>query len=112
MGKIENSALFKISYGLYALTCNDGVRHGGLIVNTVLQQTSTPLILSVTISKQNYSHDVIKSTKKLTNKGSWYGEVTHVSGEGNYYFGILSNYGDSLYFLTKFLILSYILSVS
>lgn len=65
MGKIENSALFKISYGLYALTCNDGVRHGGLIVNTVLQQTSSPLVLSVTINKQNYSHDVIKNTKKF-----------------------------------------------
>lgn len=65
MEKIENKALFKISYGLYAVTCNDGVKPNGLIVNTVLQQTSTPLTLSVTINKQNYSHDVIKSTKKL-----------------------------------------------
>ncbi len=65
MEKIDNRALFKISYGLFAVTCNDTVRDNGLIVNTVLQQTSSPLVLSVTINKQNYSHDVIKSTKKL-----------------------------------------------
>lgn len=65
MEKIENSSLFKISYGLYAVTCNDGERDNGLIVNTVLQQTSSPLTLSVTINKQNYSHDIIKNTKKL-----------------------------------------------
>ncbi len=65
MEKIENKALFKISYGLYAVTCDDGVKAGGLIVNTVLQQTSSPLVLSVTINKGNYSHDVIKNTKKL-----------------------------------------------
>lgn len=65
MEKIESKALFKISYGLFAVTCNDGVKDNGLIVNTVVQQTSTPLILSVTINKSNYSHDVIKNTKKL-----------------------------------------------
>ena len=65
MEKIENKALFKISYGLYAVTCNDGQKDNGLIVNTVIQQASSPLTLSVTISKANYSHDVIKDTKKL-----------------------------------------------
>ena len=65
MDKIDSSSLFKITYGLFVVTCNDGQRDSGLIVNTVMQQTSTPLTLSVTINKQNYSHDVIKSTKKL-----------------------------------------------
>ncbi len=65
MEKIEGSSLFKISYGLYVVTCNDGERDNGLIVNTVVQQTSKPLVISVTINKQNYSHDVIKSTGKM-----------------------------------------------
>ena len=65
MEKIEGASLFKISYGLYAVTYNDGVRDNGLIVNTVIQQASNPLTISVTINKENYSHDVIKSTKKL-----------------------------------------------
>ena len=65
MEKIESKALFKIGYGLYAVTCNDGEKDNGLIVNTVIQQTSSPLTISVTINKENYSHNVIKETGKL-----------------------------------------------
>lgn len=65
MEKIESASLFKISYGLYVVTCNDGMKDNGLIVNTVIQQASSPLTISVTINKANYSHDVIKSTGKM-----------------------------------------------
>ncbi len=65
MSTIDNKALHKLSYGLYAITCNDGQKDNGLIVNTVVQVASNPLVLSVAISKANYSHDVIKSTGKL-----------------------------------------------
>lgn len=65
MGNIDNKALHKLSYGLYAVTCNDGQKDNGLIVNTVVQVASNPLVLSVAISKANYSHDVIKNTGKL-----------------------------------------------
>ena len=60
--KNDLSALFKIGYGLYVVTCHDGKRDNGLIVNTVAQVTSTPNRISVTINKQNYSHHVIKQT--------------------------------------------------
>lgn len=62
---IDKSALFKLGYGLYAISYNDGKRDNAFICNTVVQLTSTPLMVSVTINKQNYSHDVIKETKKL-----------------------------------------------
>ncbi|MBQ7353361.1 MAG: flavin reductase [Clostridia bacterium] len=65
MERIEANALFNIGYGLYAITYNDGVRNNGLIVNTVIQLTSSPLKIAVTINKQNYSHDVIMKTKKM-----------------------------------------------
>lgn len=60
--KNDLSALFKIGYGLYVVTYNDGKRDNGLIVNTVAQLTSTPNRIAVTINKQNYSHHVIKQT--------------------------------------------------
>ena len=60
---IDNKALFKISYGLYVVTTNDGKKDNGLIVNTPIQVTSTPQKVAVTVNKQNYSHDVIKETK-------------------------------------------------
>ncbi len=61
----DMSALFKIGYGLYVVTCSDGKKDNGLIVNTVAQLTSQPNRVSVTINKANYSHHVIKNTGKL-----------------------------------------------
>ena len=58
-------AIFKIGYGLYVVTCNDGKKDNGLIVNSVVQLTSTPKTVAVAINKQNYSHDVILETKKM-----------------------------------------------
>ncbi|MBO4351083.1 MAG: flavin reductase [Proteobacteria bacterium] len=60
--KNDLTALFRIGYGLYVVTSNDGKRDNGLIVNTVTQVTNTPNRIAVTINKQNYSHDVIKNT--------------------------------------------------
>lgn len=63
--KNDPSALFNIGYGLYVVTSNDGRRDNGLIVNTVSQVTNTPNMVAVTINKENYSHHIIKQTKKL-----------------------------------------------
>ena len=60
--KNDMTALFKIGYGLYVVTSNDGRKDNGLIVNTVTQVTNTPNRIAVTINKENYSHHVIKQT--------------------------------------------------
>ncbi len=63
--KNDMSALFRIGYGLYVVTCNDGKRDNGLIVNTVSQVADQPKLISVCINKQNYSYHVIKNTGKM-----------------------------------------------
>ena len=63
--KNDLTALFNIGYGLYVVTCNDGKKDNGLIVNTFSQVTNTPNRVAVTINKQNYSHHVIKQTGKM-----------------------------------------------
>lgn len=60
--KIDPTALFKLGYGLYVVTCHDGKKDNGLIVNTVMQVTNNPDRIVVAINKQNYSHDVIKAS--------------------------------------------------
>ncbi len=60
--KNDLTALFRIGYGLYVVTSNDGKQDNGLIVNTVTQVTNTPNRIAVTINKENYSHHVIKQT--------------------------------------------------
>ena len=63
--KNDLTALFKIGYGLYVVTSNDGKKDNGLIVNTVTQVTNTPNRIAVTINKENYSHHIIKQTGKM-----------------------------------------------
>ncbi len=60
--KNDMTALFRIGYGLYVVTSNDGTKDNGLIVNTVTQVTNTPNRVAVTINKENYSHHIIKQT--------------------------------------------------
>jgi flavin reductase (DIM6/NTAB) family NADH-FMN oxidoreductase RutF len=60
--KNDLTALLKIGYGLYVVTSNDGKKDNGLIVNTITQVTNTPNRVAVTISKENYSHHIIKQT--------------------------------------------------
>lgn len=63
--KNDLTALFNIGYGLYVVTCHDGKKDNGLIVNTVTQVTNTPNRIAVTINKENYSHHVIKQSGKM-----------------------------------------------
>ena len=65
MGNIDQTILFNIGYGLYVVTTNDGERDNGLIVNSVMQLTSSPLRVAVSVNKSNYSHDTIRKTGKM-----------------------------------------------
>lgn len=59
---MNNNAMFKLGYGLYVLTARDGEKDNGCIINTAIQVTTTPNRVSVTVNKQNYTHDMIKKT--------------------------------------------------
>ena len=65
MSENNTKALYNIGYGLYVVTSNDGKKDNGLIVNTVMQVTSSPLQVAVCINKSNYSHNVIKNSGKM-----------------------------------------------
>lgn len=62
MSNYDPKALFKIGYGLYVITVNDGKKDNGMICNTVAQIASSPERISVSVNKANYTHDVIKNT--------------------------------------------------
>ena len=59
---MDNSALFKLSYGLFVVTANEGEKDNGCITNTVIQVTNEPLRISVTINKSNYTCGMIERT--------------------------------------------------
>lgn len=59
---MDNSALFKLSYGLFVLTAKQGGKDNGCIINTAMQVTSNPNRIQIAVNKQNYTHDMIAAT--------------------------------------------------
>ena len=59
---MDPTALFKIGYGLYVVTCNDGTKQNGQIVNTVSQISNNPDRIAVNLNKANYTADVVRKT--------------------------------------------------
>ena len=62
---MDTNALQKIQYGLFVLSASDGGKDNACIVNTVLQVTSSPMCIAVTVNKQNLTHDMIAATNKF-----------------------------------------------
>ncbi len=59
---MNEKALNNINCGLFVLTAADGSRQNGCIINTVMQVTAQPLKISITVSKNNYTTDMILKT--------------------------------------------------
>ena len=59
---MDNRVLFNIGYGLYVLTAREKDKDNGCIINTLQQVTDNPNQITITVSKQNYTHDMIKAT--------------------------------------------------
>lgn len=59
---IDNTAMFKLSYGLYVLTARDGDKDNGCIINTAVQLTDSPKRLNIAVNKANYTEEMIRKT--------------------------------------------------
>ncbi len=63
---MNRAALHKISYGLYIVTAGADGKFNGQIANSIVQVTSRPATVAVCINKENYTHDLIRSSRKFT----------------------------------------------
>lgn len=63
---MNTKTMHNLTYGLFVLGANDGEKLTGCITNTVIQQTSDPLTISVSVNKSNYTNEIIKKTHQLT----------------------------------------------
>jgi len=59
-------ALYKLGYGLYVVSSRKGDRLNAQIANTVIQITSEPPTIAVSINKNNLTHEFIKESKVFT----------------------------------------------
>jgi ferric-chelate reductase [NAD(P)H] len=63
-GELMNTkALHKLSYGLYVVTSTKDGRLNGQIANTVIQVTSEPPIIAVSINRNNLTWEFIKKSR-------------------------------------------------
>ncbi len=60
---MDKAAMYKLSYGLFALTAKENEKENGCIINTAMQVTTTPNRMIIVVNKQNYTHDMIMRTK-------------------------------------------------
>ena len=62
---MNKKAMYQLSYGLFVLTARMGDRDNGCIINTAGQVTSTPNRISITVNKDNFTHDLVKESGKF-----------------------------------------------
>lgn len=60
--KIEESAFFKLSYGIFILSAKDGEKDNGCVINTASLLTDSPKRIAVFVNKSNYTRDMIVKT--------------------------------------------------
>ena len=63
---MNTKAMYKLGYGLYLLAARDGEKDNGCIINTAIQVTTNPNRISMTVNKQNKTHDMIAKTGVFT----------------------------------------------
>lgn len=62
---MNKKAMYNLSYGLFVLTTTLGSRSQGCIINTAMQVTTNPNRITITVNKQNLTHDVLVHTKEF-----------------------------------------------
>jgi flavin reductase (DIM6/NTAB) family NADH-FMN oxidoreductase RutF/rubredoxin len=63
---MDRKALHKISYGLYVICSKDNRKINGQIANAVIQVSSDPPIIAISINKKNCTYEYITKSKVFT----------------------------------------------
>ncbi|TEB16182.1 High molecular weight rubredoxin [Pelotomaculum sp. FP] len=60
---MNEKALFKLTYGVHVITSKKGDRINGQIANTAIQIAYDPITITVSINKNNLTHEYIKDSR-------------------------------------------------
>lgn len=58
--------LHNISYGMYIVSSHDGAKLNGQIANSVIQITSEPVTIAISINKANLTHAYVGASRQFT----------------------------------------------
>lgn len=62
---MDKKAMYNLSYGLFVLTAHADGRDSGCIINTAGQVTSSPNRISITVNKDNFTHDLVRDSGRF-----------------------------------------------
>ncbi len=60
---MDNKILRDLNYGVYVIGSKDGVKNVGCIANSVMQITSQPATIAISINHENYTNNCIKESQ-------------------------------------------------
>ena len=63
---MDNKILRDLTYGVYVIGSLDGTRKVGCIANSVMQITSNPASIAISINHDNYTNECIKKCNKFS----------------------------------------------
>ncbi|MDO4286657.1 MAG: flavin reductase [Eubacteriales bacterium] len=63
---MNNTAMYRLSYGLFVLAVREGENDNGCIINTAMQVTVEPNRIAISVNKDNHTHDMMKRTSAFT----------------------------------------------
>lgn len=62
---MNTKILRDLSYGVYIVSVKDGDKLSGCTANSVMQITSKPQTIAVSINKDNYTNEIVKKTGRM-----------------------------------------------
>lgn len=63
---MDPNVLHNISYGMYVVSSSKAGKMNGQIANTVVQITSEPVTIAISINKVNLTHEFIRASSRFT----------------------------------------------
>ncbi len=62
---MNNNVFKNFSYGVYIVSCKNGEKYTGCTVNSIMQITSSPATIALSVNKDNFTNSCICNNKKF-----------------------------------------------
>ncbi len=62
---MNNKVFNNLSYGVYVVSCECGGKYTGCTVNSIMQITSNPAVIALSVNHNNYTNECIRNVKKF-----------------------------------------------
>lgn len=62
---MNNNVFRNLSYGVYVVSCKNGEKYTGCTVNSIMQITSSPATIALSVNRENYTNSCISENKKF-----------------------------------------------